>query len=172
MDQIKIGKFIAKKRKSEGFTQSQLAELLGVSTGAVSKWERGLCMMDSSLMIPLCEKLKISADELLMGEVLEYSERQTNKEILKQLDAAKEERDANVLNFKRLYVLIERISAFLGIAAYLALGLSVLILAEPDTPISPVDVMVLVSMGAFFLSTALAICLKMEKSLKALASKA
>lgn len=68
MNQEKIGKFIAEKRKNKKLTQAQLAEKLGVSTNAVSKWERGLCLMDMSLLKPLSEILEVSVNEILSGE--------------------------------------------------------------------------------------------------------
>lgn len=67
MDQVKIGQFIARRRKAKNLTQAQLAEMLNISDRAVSKWERGLNLPDSSLMLPLCEILGITADELLNG---------------------------------------------------------------------------------------------------------
>lgn len=71
MNQEKIGKFIFEKRKSKKLTQAQLAEKLGVSTNAVSKWERGLCLMDMSLLKPLSEILEVSVNEILSGEEIE-----------------------------------------------------------------------------------------------------
>lgn len=68
MNQEKIGRFIAEKRKDKKLTQEQLAEKLGVSTNAVSKWERGLCLMDMSLLKPLSEILEVSVNEILSGE--------------------------------------------------------------------------------------------------------
>ncbi|MBE6938721.1 MAG: helix-turn-helix transcriptional regulator [Ruminococcaceae bacterium] len=68
MDQIKIGRFVAACRKKAGLTQAQLAEKLGVTDRAVSKWETGRAMPDSSLMLPLCELLDISVNDLLCGE--------------------------------------------------------------------------------------------------------
>jgi len=68
MNQEKIGKFISLCRKEKGLTQENLAEKLGVSKNAVSKWERGICLMDMSLLKPLCEILEISINELLSGE--------------------------------------------------------------------------------------------------------
>lgn len=68
MDQISIGKFIAKKRKERNLTQEQLAECLGVSNKTVSKWETGKCMPDYSVIKSLCEELKISVSELMDGE--------------------------------------------------------------------------------------------------------
>ena len=68
MNQEKIGKFISELRKEKNLTQSDLAEQLGVSINAVSKWERGLSMMDISLLKPLSEILGISVSELLNGQ--------------------------------------------------------------------------------------------------------
>ena len=68
MDQIKIGRFIASCRKDAGLTQAVLAEKLGISDRAVSKWENGKSMPDSGIMLDLCELLKINVNELLSGE--------------------------------------------------------------------------------------------------------
>lgn len=68
MDQIKIGKFIASCRKEQGMTQASLAENLGISDRAVSKWETGKSMPDSGIMLELCDLLKINVNELLSGE--------------------------------------------------------------------------------------------------------
>lgn len=68
MDQMKIGKFIASCRKEQGLTQAVLAEKLGISDRAVSKWENGKSMPDSGLMLELCELLEINVNELLSGE--------------------------------------------------------------------------------------------------------
>lgn len=89
MDQIKIGKFIAECRKNNNLTQMQLAEKLNITDRAISKWENGKAMPDSSIMLELCSELKISVNELLSGEVLEmnnYNERieQNLIEMIKQ----------------------------------------------------------------------------------------
>ena len=68
MDLIKIGKYIAGKRKSLGMTQKQLAEKLGMSDKSVSKWERGVCLPDISVYKELCSILGISLNEFLAGE--------------------------------------------------------------------------------------------------------
>lgn len=68
MDQIKIGKFIASCRKEAGMTQAVLAEKLGITDRAVSKWETGKSLPDSGIMLELCELLKINVNELLSGE--------------------------------------------------------------------------------------------------------
>lgn len=68
MNQEKIGKFIAEKRKENKLTQEQLAEKLNISKNAVSKWERGLNLPDVSIMQDLCKILKITLNELFAGE--------------------------------------------------------------------------------------------------------
>ena len=70
MDQVKIGKFIAECRKRNNLTQMQLAEKLNITDRAISKWENGKAMPDSSIMLDLCQELKINVNELLSGEVI------------------------------------------------------------------------------------------------------
>ena len=68
MSKEKIGKFIASCRKKQKLTQEQLAEKLGITYKAVSKWETGKGLPDASIMIDLCSILKISVNDLLSGE--------------------------------------------------------------------------------------------------------
>lgn len=68
MDQIKIGKFIAECRKKNNLTQAQLAERLNITDRAISKWENGKSMPDTSIMIELCSELNINVNDLLCGE--------------------------------------------------------------------------------------------------------
>lgn len=68
MDLIKIGKYIAEKRKALGLTQKQLAEKLNMSDKSVSKWERGICLPNVSIYMELCSILRISINEFLAGE--------------------------------------------------------------------------------------------------------
>ena len=89
MDQIKIGRFIAACRKKVNLTQIQLAEKLNITDKAVSKWERGISMPDSSLMLALCDILNISVNELLSGEKISMENNdQKNEQLL--LDMTKE----------------------------------------------------------------------------------
>ena len=89
MNQIKIGKFIAECRKKVNLTQMQLAEKLGITDKAISKWERGIAMPDSSIMLELCDILGISVNELLSGEKISMeNSNQKNEQLL--LDMAKE----------------------------------------------------------------------------------
>ena len=68
MDQVKIGKFISNERKAKGYTQKQLSELLGISDKTISKWECGNGFPEASLLLPLCNELEITVNELLTGE--------------------------------------------------------------------------------------------------------
>ena len=83
MDQVKIGKFIAECRKRANLTQMQLAEKLGITDRAVSKWERGKALPDSSIMLELCDLLGITVNDLLSGEVI--SVENYNEEMEKKL---------------------------------------------------------------------------------------
>lgn len=95
MDQIKIGKFISESRKSVKLTQEQLAEKLGISKNAVCKWERGLNLPDTSLMMELCSILNISLNELFAGEHLKEEQIETSADdmldILKLNDMTKKD---------------------------------------------------------------------------------
>ena len=75
MDQVKIGNYIAEKRRDLGMTQMQLAEKLGMSDKSVSKWERGVCLPDVSVYESLCKNLGISINEFLAGEDLKDNEK-------------------------------------------------------------------------------------------------
>ena len=101
MDQIKIGKFIAECRKRNNLTQMQLAEKLNITDRAISKWENGKGMPDSSIMLDLCKELRISVNELLSGEVIKmdaYNEKleQNLIDMVKQ----KEESDKRLLTME------------------------------------------------------------------------
>ena len=105
MNQIKIGKFIAECRKRVNLTQMQLAEKLGITDKAVSKWERGIAMPDTSIMLKLCEILCISVNELLSGEknIVEKND-QKNEQIL--LDMAKELEWKNKMIWTAMWVMV------------------------------------------------------------------
>ena len=89
MNQIKIGRFIADCRKQKNLTQMQLAEKLNITDKAISKWERGIAMPDTSIMLELCDILGISVNELLCGEKINM---ENNNQKYEQLlfDMAKE----------------------------------------------------------------------------------
>ncbi len=94
MDQVKVGRFIAERRKEANLTQMQLAEKLNITNRAVSKWETGKAMPDTSLMLDLCNILKISVNDLLSGEVVSM---ETYNKKLEQnlLEMVKQKEDAD-----------------------------------------------------------------------------
>ena len=101
MDQIKIGKFIAERRKKANLTQMQLAEKLNITDRAISKWENGKAMPDSSIMLDLCNVLSISVNDLLSGEVVtmeNYNKELENKLI--EMVKEKEQADKRLLSLE------------------------------------------------------------------------
>lgn len=116
MNQIKIGKFISESRKSKEITQEQLAEKLGVSKNAVSKWERGLNLPDISIMQELCYTFGISLNELFAGEHLKEKEikKQSEKNLLEILKFSDDK------NKKNKFLIL--ITSALFIIAFATLG--------------------------------------------------
>ncbi len=120
MDQVKIGKFIAECRKKENLTQMQLAEKLNITDRAVSKWETGKSLPDSSIMLDLCDVLGISVNDLLCGEVVTMDN--YNKELennLLEMIKQKEQADKRLLS----------VEVFIGITATIVLFALVFIAA-------------------------------------------
>ena len=114
MDQIKIGKFIAECRKNQNLTQSKLAEKLNITDRAVSKWETGKTMPDSSIMLELCDILKISVNELLSGEKIDMeNNEQKNEQLL--LEMAKEIEKKNKTIWNSMWAIM--IVSFIGLLA-------------------------------------------------------
>ncbi len=105
MDQIKIGKFISEMRKEQNLTQRQLADSLSISDKTISKWERGKGLPEVSLMMPLCDILGISVNELLNGEkiVMENNERKNDQLLLKM---AKELEEKNKTIWRTMWVIM------------------------------------------------------------------
>ena len=105
MDQIKIGKFIAECRKKNNLTQIQLAEKLNITDRAISKWENGKGMPDSSIMLDLCNELKISVNELLSGEMISMGNKNEKQEQL-LLNMAKEVEQKNKIIWTSMWVIM------------------------------------------------------------------
>jgi len=122
MNQIKIGKFIAECRKKQNLTQMQLAERLNVTDRAVSKWECGKAMPDTSIMLDLCAILGISVNDLLCGEKISMeNNNQKNEQLV--LDMAKElERKNKTIWTSMLAIMFVSMTTLFGgilIAAFL-----------------------------------------------------
>ena len=127
MDQLKIGKFIAECRKQKNLTQMQLAEKLGITDKAISKWERGISMPDSSIMLELCDILDISVNELLSGEkIIMENNDQKNEQLL--LDMAKElERKSKTIWHAMWTIMTVSIIGLIG-------GLAIIAFFMPEGP--------------------------------------
>ncbi|MBQ3201084.1 MAG: helix-turn-helix transcriptional regulator [Clostridia bacterium] len=121
MDQIKIGKFIAACRKKENLTQMQLAEKLNITDRAVSKWERGKAMPDSSIMLALCDVLNISVNDLLCGEVVtvENYNRELENNLLEMI-RQKEQADKHLLALEWVIgiMTVVILLSLVGVASY------------------------------------------------------
>ena len=125
MDQIKIGKFIAECRKNANLTQLQLAEKLAITDRAVSKWETGKSLPDSSVMLDLCNILGITVNDLLSGEKMNMeNNNQKNEQLL--LDMAKELEKKNKTIWSSMWALM--IVSIVGLLA----GISIAALLIPE----------------------------------------
>lgn len=103
MDQVMIGKFIAACRKEQNLTQAALAEKLGITDRAVSKWENGRSLPDSSIMLELCELLSINVNELLKGERVAMEESvKVSEELIISLKQQNEEKTKLLLRIETL----------------------------------------------------------------------
>lgn len=112
MDQVKIGKFIAECRKKANLTQMQLAEKLGITDRAISKWETGRTLPDSSIMLELCGMLGITVNDLLSGEVVTMDNyNKQMEETLLEMVRQKEQADKRLLSLE----------VFIGITATIVL---------------------------------------------------
>ena len=118
MDQIRIGQFIASQRKLQGLTQAELAEKLGITDRAVSKWERGKGMPDASLMLVLCEALGITVNELLRGEKIEMEDNnQKNEELLLELAKSIEQKSKIIWTNMWIIMGVSMVALFAGLFA-------------------------------------------------------
>lgn len=121
MDQVKIGKFIAECRKKNNLTQMQLAEKLNITDRAVSKWETGKSLPDSSIMLELCEILQISVNELLSGEIIVVDDYKETENKLIEMVREKEANDRMLLALEWVVGILSCIVLFVPIfiAAFL-----------------------------------------------------
>lgn len=152
MDQIKIGKFIASCRKEKNLTQAQLAEKLGITDRAVSKWETGKSMPDSSIMLELCELLSISVNELLKGEKIAMENYgQAAEEMLLEMRRREEDRNKLMLQME---VLVASVCTLISFVIFFVAALA---------PMGRTPQIVLVVTGIVLLIVAILFALKMEQ---------
>ena len=123
MDQIVIGKFIASERKRKGYTQRQLADILQISDKTISKWERGNGFPEVSLLLPLCNELDITVNELLSGE--RVSEADYQKKAEENMMSMIKEREEN-----KKKVILTTITGLIATVAFITLILVVCVYTE------------------------------------------
>lgn len=122
MNQTTTGAFIATRRKAKNLTQLQLARKLNITDRAVSKWETGKSMPDASIMLPLCDILGITVNELLSGEEL------TREEIEEKADEnllALQRKDERAVRWSRVTAIALSSLMAIGILACLICDLSI-----------------------------------------------
>ena len=141
MDQIVIGIFIASERKRKGYTQRQLADILQISDKTISKWERGNGFPEVSLLLPLCNELDITVNELLSGE--RVSEEDYQKKAEENMMSMIKEREEN-----KKKVILTTITGLIATVAFITLILVVCVYTEVMT--LPVKiVLVCIACGIF-----------------------
>ena len=113
MDQMKIGRFIAERRKQCGYTQMQLAEKLHITDRAVSKWETGRSMPDSSIMPELCKLLGITLNDLFNGEVVVMEDyKKKSEELIIEMARQKEAADKKLLSLEIVIGILAMLAPF------------------------------------------------------------
>lgn len=121
MDQIKIGKFIAETRKAQNMTQKQLAEALSIREKTISKWECGKGLPEVSLMLPLCDTLHITVNDLLSGanvSQLNYQEK-AEENMMNLMKENEENKRRLVLSVLCGVITIIAVCSLIVIAAFL-----------------------------------------------------
>ena len=121
MDQIKTGKFIAEMRKEQNLTQRQLADALLISDKTVSKWECGKGLPEVSLMLPLCNILKITVNDLLSGRRVSEGEYKMKAEenIMNLMKENEENKQRMITSVTCGIVTIIAVCSLVVIAAYI-----------------------------------------------------
>ena len=118
MDQIKIGRFIAERRRLQGLTQAQLAQKLNITDRAVSKWETGRSLPDATLMLALCEILGISVNELLSGEkVTMENNQEKNEQLLLEMAKEIERKNKTIWSAMWIIMIVSILALFAGLFA-------------------------------------------------------
>ena len=130
MDQNKTGKFIAQMRRTQNLTQRQLADQLAISDKTVSKWECGKGLPEVSLMLPLCEILQITVNDLLSGEKVAEGEYQKKAEenMMDLIRENAENKEHMTLSIICGVITVIAVCALVMLASYLELPVAVRIL--------------------------------------------
>ena len=153
MDQIKIGRFIKQKRKEKGMTQSKLAEKLGVTDRAISKWENGNCMPDSGIIADLCKILNVTINDLFTGEVVDMKDNEKKlEENLLEITKLKQDREKQLMNLE----------IFIGILAAMVFLICAFVASFVN--IENIYKILLVVLGLILFLVGGVICLRIEQT--------
>ena len=153
MDQIKIGRFIKQKRKEKGMTQSKLAEKLGVTDRAISKWENGNCMPDSGIIADLCKILNVTINDLFSGEVVDMKDNEKKlEENLLEITKLKQDREKQLMNLE----------IFIGILAAMVFLICAFVASFVN--IENIYKILLVVLGLILFLVGCIICLRIEQT--------
>ena len=151
MDLEKIGKFIAKKRQENNFTQESLAEELDISSRSISKWERGICLPDASNMVKLCRLFRISYNELLSGEELKKADYEKKaEELLEEFSRIETARN-------KKFFLYENVIGYMAVVPFLILCF---VASYVEMPIWAR--IILIALGIILIAVGVSFCLKIE----------
>ena len=145
MNQLKIGKFIAERRKQKNLTQKQLADKLNITDRAVSKWETGRSLPDVAILLELCNILEITVNDLLSGEEIRMDNyKEKTEQLMLDMIKQKEEADKRLLNIEILvgvlcltvFISLTIFASYVEMEEYLRIililiGLSPLLIATP-----------------------------------------
>lgn len=153
MDLKKIGKFIAENRKKAGFSQESLAEELDISNRSVSKWERGICLPETTKMPELCKLFNITINDLFSGEIVDMknNEKKIDENLL-ALAAEKEQKDKQLLA-------LEWVLGFLGLAVLFAMVIPAAFIAETNQVLAAI----MIALGFIIMMVAFFFALKIEQ---------
>lgn len=151
MDLGKIGKFIARKRQENNFTQESLAEELGISNRSISKWERGICLPDANNMAKICRLFKISYNELLSGEEINRSEYEKHAE-----ENLKEFSEIETAQNKKFF-LYENVIGYMATVPFLILCFIASYVEMPTW-----TRVVLIALGILLVAVGVSFCIKIE----------
>lgn len=125
MNQTEIGNFIARCRKKQKLTQAQLAEKLNITDRAVSKWETGKSMPDSSIMLELCAILDITVNELLSGEEIEMEPYENYEKKAEENLLALKQKEENNLSKNRIIAILFSVTCFIGVVVCLTCDIAI-----------------------------------------------
>lgn len=125
MNQTEIGTFIAKCRKEQNLTQAQLAEKLNITDRAISKWETGKSMPDSSIMLELCAILGINVNELLSGERIETKHSENYEKKAEENLIALKRKDENNISKNGIIATLFTVTLFIGIVVCLTCDIAI-----------------------------------------------